>query len=71
MDILVTDVIMPKLDGKRLFEEISKIRPKIKVLFMSGYTKDIFVEKGILADEFNFMAKPVSPSELLNRVYGA
>ncbi|MRS01957.1 PAS domain S-box protein [bacterium] len=68
VDILVTDVIMPKLDGKRLFEEISKIRPKIKALFMSGYTKDIFAEKGILEDEFNFMAKPVSPSELLNMV---
>jgi CheY-like chemotaxis protein len=66
--VLVTDVIMPKIDGKRLFEEIRKIRPDMKVLLMSGYTNDVFVERGILEDEYNFMAKPVMPSDLLKKL---
>lgn len=65
VDLLVTDVIMPKMDGKRLFEEIKVIRPHIKVLFISGYTKDVFVERGILDEEFSFIMKPVSSSALL------
>ena len=59
---------MPKIDGKRLFEEIRKIRPDMKVLLMSGYTNDVFVERGILEDEYNFMAKPVMPSDLLKKL---
>ncbi|ABK98762.1 PAS domain S-box protein [Pelobacter propionicus] len=66
--MLVSDVIMPKIDGKRLYEEIRKIRPDMKVLLISGYTSDIFVERGIMEDEYGFMAKPVVPSELLRQV---
>jgi PAS domain S-box-containing protein len=68
VDILATDVVMPKNDGKSLYEEIRKIRPDMKVLFMSGYTKDIIVERGILEDEFSYMTKPVTSSELLKKV---
>jgi PAS domain S-box-containing protein len=68
IDMLVTDVIMPKIDGKRLCREIEKIRPGLKVLFMSGYTKDIVIERGILDDELNFLAKPVTSSNLLRKV---
>lgn len=63
--LLVTDVIMPRMDGKRLFEEIRAIRHDIRVLFISGYTKDVFVERGILDEEFSFIMKPVSSSTLL------
>jgi CheY-like chemotaxis protein len=63
--ILVSDVIMPKIDGKRLYEKIRKIRPDMKVLLMSGYTNDIFIERGILENEYSFMKKPVMPSDLL------
>ncbi len=68
VDILATDVIMPKIDGKNLYEKIRKIRPDMKALFMSGYTKDIIVERGILEDESSFMTKPVTSSELLRKV---
>ena len=68
VDILATDVIMPKINGKSLYEEIRKIRPDIKVLFMSGYTKDIIVERGILDDEFSVITKPVTSYELLKKV---
>lgn len=66
--MLATDVIMPKIDGKRLFKEIQRVHPDMKVLFMSGYTKDIVIERGILDDEANFSAKPVASSELLTKV---
>jgi CheY-like chemotaxis protein len=56
---------MPKMDGKKLYEEIKKLRPDMKVLFMSGYTKDIVIERGIIDDEVSFITKPVMPSELL------
>jgi CheY-like chemotaxis protein len=68
IDLLATDVIMPKMNGKSLYEEIRKIRPNMKVLFISGYTKDIIVERGVLEDEFNVIAKPVTSHELLGKV---
>lgn len=68
VDMLVSDVIMPKIDGKRLYEEIRTSRPDMKVLLISGYTNDIFVERGIMEDEYGFMAKPVVPSDLLRQV---
>jgi len=68
VDILVADVIMPKIDGKSLYEEIRKIRPDMKVLFMSGYTKDIIVARGILENLFNYIPKPVKSFELLKSV---
>lgn len=67
-DMLVTDVIMPKIDGKSLYQEIAKARPDMKVLFMSGYTRDIIIKRGILDDEINFLSKPVTSSALLAKV---
>jgi CheY-like chemotaxis protein len=68
VDMIVTDVIMPKKDGKSLFKEIEEVRPDMRVLFMSGYTKDIVIERGVLDDELNFVAKPVMPQELLGKM---
>lgn len=68
VDILVTDVIMPNMDGKTLYGEIVKIRPGIKVLFMSGYATDTLDARGVLDNECNFMPKPVMPSEFLGRL---
>jgi PAS domain S-box-containing protein len=68
VDILVTDLIMPTMDGKRLYEEIAGIRPDMKVLFMSGYSTEILDGRGFSDDGINFMPKPVLPSELLKRL---
>lgn len=68
VDFVVSDVIMPNIDGKALCEKIRKIRPDMKVLFMSGYTKENLAERGILVDETGFMTKPVKPFELLKTV---
>jgi len=68
IQILTTDVVMPKMNGKMLYEEIRKIRPDMKVLFMSGYTKDIIVERGFMEDEFSLVAKPVTSDMLLKKI---
>ena len=66
--LLILDVIMPKKNGKEAFEEIKKIRPDIKALFMSGYTADTIHKKGVLEKKLNFIPKPISPKELLRKV---
>jgi len=66
--LIVMDVVMPKMNGKQAYMEIAKICPGVKVLFMSGYTADIVLEKGISAADFNIMHKPVTPMELLRKI---
>ena len=66
--LCILDVIMPKKNGREVYEEIIKIKPDIKVLFMSGYTKDVLDRNQILTDGLNFIAKPIHPMELLKKV---
>lgn len=68
INMLVTDVIMPKRDGNSLSKEIKKIQPDMPVLFLSGYAKDIVTGKGVRDDELNYIAKPAKPDELLAKV---
>lgn len=66
--LLITDVVMPELNGKELKEQIESIKPDIKVLFMSGYTANVIAHKGVLASEINFIEKPFSPKDLAGKV---
>jgi len=66
--ILILDVIMPKKNGKEIYDDIKKIQPDIKCLFTSGYDANIIHKKGILEEDLPFISKPVSPEELLNKV---
>jgi CheY-like chemotaxis protein len=68
IDLIVTDVIMPRMDGSSMEEKIRAVRPDIKVLFMSGYTKDIVFGKGIIEERSNLLVKPVRVDELLDKV---
>lgn len=68
IDILLLDVIMPKKNGKEAYEEIMKMKPAIKAVFMSGYTADIIQRKGVMAEGLNLILKPVSPTDLLSKV---
>ncbi len=68
MDLIIIDSVMPKKNGREAYEEIHRIDPHIKVLFTSGYTKDIFLDKGIEDGEFNFIAKPLLLDDLLWKV---
>ena len=68
VDLLLTDVVMPKMSGVELAENMSRHCPDIKVLFMSGYTENAIVEHGVLADDVNFIHKPVTPKSLSKAV---
>jgi CheY-like chemotaxis protein len=68
IDLLVTDVVMPGLNGRQLAERIRGLRPSIKVLFMSGYTDDAVIQRGILEPGFAFLQKPFSAASLAERV---
>ncbi|MGO9379277.1 MAG: PAS domain S-box protein [Dissulfurispiraceae bacterium] len=68
IDLLITDVVIPKRSGIEVFETIRMLHPEIKVLFLSGYSKDIIQKKGILDTGANFLQKPVSPNTLLAKV---
>jgi signal transduction histidine kinase/ActR/RegA family two-component response regulator len=68
VDLLLLDVIMPKRNGREVYNEINKMRPDIKVIFSSGYTGDVLTDKGIIKEEMSFISKPMSPHELLSKV---
>ena len=68
IQIVLLDVIMPKKNGKAVYEEILQVRPDIKTLFMSGYTHNIIKEKGINEGEINFISKPFLPEALLSKM---
>ncbi|MDP2993005.1 MAG: PAS domain S-box protein [Deltaproteobacteria bacterium] len=68
IQLLILDVIMPRRNGKEAYEEIKKVRPDIKALFISGYATDIIHEKDILEKKINFISKPILPTELLKKV---
>jgi two-component system cell cycle sensor histidine kinase/response regulator CckA len=68
IDLIIIDSVMPKKNGREAYEEIRGIAPHIKVLFTSGYTKNVILDKGIEDGEFDFIAKPVSLDDLLRKV---
>ncbi len=68
LDLLVTDVIMPGMNGKQLWESLCRYRPDLPCLFMSGYTADIIGKEYILEEEFHFLQKPFRATNLLLKV---
>ena len=68
IDLLLLDVVMPKMSGKEAYEIIKKVKPDIKLLMTSGYSADFISKKGIIEEELNFLAKPMSPANLLKKV---
>ena len=68
IDLLLTDVIMPHMDGKELATRFREIYPDLKVLFMSGYTDDVIVSHGVLAPDTPFVHKPFTTTELTRKI---
>ncbi|MEW6718846.1 MAG: PAS domain S-box protein [Thermodesulfobacteriota bacterium] len=70
-DLLLTDVVMPGMNGRELAEIAEAERPGIAVLFMSGYSQDLFVNRGILEKGAHFLTKPFNRSRLVRAVRDA
>ena len=68
VDLLVSDVVMPVMNGRELANELNAFCPGLKHLYMSGYTADIIANRGILEDGVNFIQKPFSRSDLEAKV---
>lgn len=69
IDLLVTDVVMPEMNGKELASQLQDLYPQIKVLFMSGYTANAIAHHGVLDDGVNFIQKPFSHKDLTGKVH--
>ena len=67
VSLLLLDVVMPTKNGREAYEEISKIRPGIKALFMSGYSESSIHKISVLKEGFHFISKPFSQTALLKR----
>jgi DNA-binding response OmpR family regulator len=66
--LLLTDVVLPGMNGKDLSERLLVLRPDLKVLFTSGYTADVIAHRGVLDHGVSFLHKPYSLDELAAKV---
>ncbi len=64
IQLLLTDVVMPGMNGRDLADKLKGIHPELRCLFMSGYTADILAGKGVVEDGLIFLAKPFTRREL-------
>ncbi|BBO91471.1 PAS domain S-box protein [Desulfosarcina ovata] len=68
IDLLITDVVMPEMNGRDLAGKVNDRCPDVRVLFMSGYPANVIAHRGILEEGFNFIQKPFSRRELAGKV---
>ena len=68
IDMVLTDVVMPGMNGREMVERIRGIRPGIRVLFMSGYTADIVAQRGIVEEGMHYISKPLDSRQLHEKI---
>ena len=71
IDLLITDVVMPEMNGRVLADRLQPLHPGIKILFMSGYTSNVMAHQGVLNEDMNFIQKPFSMKNLAVKVRDA
>ena len=68
ISLVISDIVMPKMNGRVLYEEICKIKPSIKIIFMSGYSPDTINFNGMPMDQVHFITKPFSKNALFGEI---
>nr|WP_319394888.1 PAS domain S-box protein [uncultured Desulfobacter sp.] len=68
IDLLVTDVVMPEMNGRELSEKLQSLFPGLQTLFMSGYTANVIAHRGVLEEGIHFIPKPLSQKELAKKI---
>ncbi|HKD03834.1 MAG TPA: response regulator, partial [Terriglobales bacterium] len=68
IDLLLTDVIMPGMTGKEMADQLTPLRPEMKVLFISGYSGEVIAHRGVLDAGVAYLAKPFTPAMLAAKV---
>ncbi|GFE60667.1 PAS domain-containing sensor histidine kinase [Geobacter sp. AOG2] len=71
INLIITDVVMPDMNGRDLAKRLLSLCPDMKILFMSGYTADVIAHRGVLDEGVNFIQKPFSMTVLANKVQEA
>ena len=68
IDLLLTDVVLPGMNGRELARRAQVIRPGLKVLFMTGYSRNAIVHQGRLDPDVELIQKPITQDQLANRI---
>jgi CheY-like chemotaxis protein len=68
IDLVITDVVMPKMGGRELATRLAEIQPDVRILFSSGYSENAISAEGVLEEGINFLQKPYTPTLLARRV---
>ena len=62
--IVITDVVMPDMNGREVAGQVAQVRPHTRILFMSGRTSDVIVHQGVLDSDVEYLQKPFTPDSL-------
>ena len=68
IDLLLTDVVMPKRSGRELASDFARVSPTVKVLFMSGYSENVVVHRGVIDEGVALIEKPFAAESLLGKI---
>ena len=64
IQLVLTDMVMPRMSGRELAERLRTLRPDLKIVFMSGYTDDVLIRTGAISPGMSFLQKPLRPDTL-------